>query len=139
MKEVLLSLLGGGVIGGATVAIIEGVKEALAWRRNRKAQKEDRAEEKADKKIEERIEKLEEGQTGMQISIQTMVECQRYILYDRIRYLSLKYLAEGEIDIDDKTNLHNLHTAYEKTGGNGDFKQMLPAVDKLPLKQKSRT
>lgn len=40
--EILISILS----GGAGVAVIEGVREAISWRRNRKASREDKAEEK---------------------------------------------------------------------------------------------
>ena len=40
--DILISILS----GGAAVAVIEGLREAISWRRNRKASREDKAEEK---------------------------------------------------------------------------------------------
>ena len=60
--EILISILS----GGAVVAVIEGVREAIAWHRNRKANREDKAEEKqeyeqrqADLKTEARLSSIE--------------------------------------------------------------------------------
>ena len=63
MNEILVAILSGGVV----VAVIEGIREALKWRRTRKAVKEDRAEKKAEDakrtaelKTEERLGAIEE-------------------------------------------------------------------------------
>ena len=61
IREVLIAVLTGGVI----VAIIEGVREFLTWRRNRKAVLEDRQALNSDKrleKVERQVEALVESQ-----------------------------------------------------------------------------
>lgn len=134
MNELWQYILGGSI----GLSLVEGIKAGVAYVVKRRDEKKDRAEEKEDKAAEEeaRISKLEEAFEEMQTSQQTLLECQRYVLYDRLQYLSRKYLEQGDILIEDKTNFYNLHHAYENAGGNGDFDEViLPAIDKLPLRK----
>ena len=115
MQSILVAALTGGVL----VAIIEGVREFLSWRRNRKAELDDRAEQKAEdekcreeKKIEQRLESIEKKTNAQS-------EALKFILYDRIRYLGQAYIAEGEIDFDDRRILNNMHSSYHN-GLNGN-------------------
>ena len=121
IREVLIAVLTGGVI----VAIIEGVREFLAWRRNRKAVLEDRQALNSDK----RLEKVER-------QVEALVESQKYILYDRIRFLGQSYIADGEIDFDDRRILNDMHKSYHSgLGGNGDLDILMREVNQLPLKK----
>ena len=121
IREVLIAVLTGGVI----VAIIEGVREFLTWRRNRKAVLEDRQALNSDK----RLEKVER-------QVEALVESQKYILYDRIRFLGQSYIADGEIDFDDRRILNDMHRAYHSgLGGNGDLDILMKEVNQLPLKK----
>ena len=121
IREVLIAVLTGGVI----VAIIEGVREFLAWRRNRKALLEDRQALNSDK----RLEKVER-------QVEALVESQKYILYDRIRFLGQSYIADGEIDFDDRRILNDMHKSYHSgLGGNGDLDILMREVNQLPLKK----
>lgn len=131
MQNILVAALTGGVL----VAIIEGVREFLSWRRNRKAELDDRAEQKAEnekckeeKKIEQRLESIEEKTNAQS-------EALKFILYDRIRYLGQAYIAEGEIDFDDRRILNNMHSSYHNgLNGNGDLDDLMAEVHHLPLK-----
>lgn len=134
LKDILLALLGGGV----AVAVIEAIKEALAWRRNRKAQKEDRAEDKADMKTEERIKALEVDVSDIKKMMASLVESQKNVLFDRIQYLCRRYISEGEIDFDDRRGLNALHHSYhDGLGGNGDLDALMDSARALPLKPKN--
>lgn len=125
--------------GGTAVAVITGLKEIWIWHKNRKAKKEDKAEEKADDekkiaalKIDERLKEIER-----QNDVQR--EAMKYILYDRIRFLGQAYIAEGEIDFDDRRILHNMHNIYHNgLEGNGDLDELMQDVDALPLKVKKK-
>ena len=133
MEQILIAVLSGGVV----VAVIEGVKEAFAWRRNRKAQKEDRAEEKEDKKIEDRISSLEADVKDIKGLVSALAESQKNILYDRVKYLCREYIADGEIDFDDLVGLNALHHSYHfGLGGNGDLDALMEQARKLPIKTK---
>ena len=133
--------------GGVLLSIVEGIKALISWAIRRKAHKEDRAEKREELKTEERIssmeariETLEESNKEILELAEALVEAQRYVLYDRIRYLGQKYLAAGEVDMEDRRILHLLHAVYhgDEThrgcGGNGDLDLLMKAVDKLPLK-----
>lgn len=134
MKDILLALLGGGV----AVTIVEAVKEAIAWHRNRKAQKEDRAEDKADMKTEERIKALEVDVSDIKKMMASLVESQKNVLFDRIQYLCRRYISEGEIDFDDRRGLNALHHSYhDGLGGNGDLDALMDSARALPLKPKN--
>lgn len=132
MNDIIISVIS----GGAVVAIIEGVREALKWRRQRKATKEDRAEEKeeyrqhqADLKIQERLQIIE-------TQLKAQSEAMKYVLYDRIRYLGQAYISEGEIDFDDRRILNDMHRSYHSgLCGNGDLDVLMQEVNHLPLKK----
>lgn len=133
MNDILVAVLS----GGAVVAVIEGIREALKWRRTRKAQKEDKAEAKeeyqqkqADLKTEERLEAIEKKTDAQSEAI-------KYILYDRIRYLGQAYIAEAEIDFDDRRILNDMHHSYHfGLKGNGDLDTLMEEVNHLPLKRR---
>lgn len=141
MKEFLLALLGGGV----AVTVVETIKEAIAWHRNRKAQLEDRREEELKRKTEERIRNLETTVEKVEKMVMILLESQKNSLFDRIQYLCKKYIAEGAIDVDDLRALNALYRSYhgytddhgvyhEGVGGNGDLEDLMRIVRKLPLK-----
>ena len=88
MEDILLALLGGGV----AVTIIEGIKEAIAWRRNRKALQEDRAAENEEKKTEEKIFNLESDVSEIKALKSALMKNQKSILFDRIQYLCRRYI-----------------------------------------------
>lgn len=133
MNEILVAVLSGGAI----VAVIEGIREALKWRRTRKAQMEDKAEaieeykqKQADLKTEERLEAIEKKTDAQSEAI-------KYILYDRIRYLGQAYIAEREIDFDDRRILNDMHHSYHfGLKGNGDLDTLMEEVNHLPLKRR---
>ncbi len=135
MKDLILSFLS----GGAGVAVIAGLFELLLWRKKRVAEKEDREEEKdeqAQKQFEETIRSQIERLTGQ---INALVESQKCILYDRIRYLGQKYIAETEIDFDDRRILNNMHQSYHcGLSGNGDLDQLMKQVNELPLRKNQK-
>ena len=60
-------------------------------------------------------------------------------MYDRIRFLGQAYIAEGEIDFDDRRILRQMHTSYHNgLGGNGDLDALMEEVDSLPLKKEEK-
>ena len=123
MSDILIAIIS----GGAVVAVIEGVREYLTWRRNRRATLEDRQ----DRQIEKRLEKIE-------AESEAQSEALKFILYDRIRYLGQAYIAEGEIDFDDRRVLNDMHRSYhEGLHGNGDLDTLMAEVNRLPLKKRT--
>ena len=140
-KQLILSLVSGGVVAGVIVAI----SGKAAWKRDRKAKKEDRAEERADKTVElqNEIEDLKktdaeskESQDKMQKRVDAISEGVKLMLLDRILYLGQSYIDKGEISYDDRRRFHQMHDCYHKRlDGNGDADLIVDAVDELPLKR----
>lgn len=133
MQEILLPLLGGGV----AVSIIEGIREWFTWRRNRKAQKEDRAEQKSEAQMEERMTKMEHKIEDLTKMTKVLMDSQKSILFDQIKNLCRKYITDEEIDSDDLLALNALHNSY-RNGLNGgkDLDPLMERVRSLPLKKK---
>ena len=109
--------------GGIVVAVIEGVREALAWHRSRKAIEEDRESENIDSRVK-----------TLEMKVDALVESQKYLLYEQIRHLAQKYISNGEVNFDDRRMLNNMHQAYhDGLHGNGDLDILMDEVNKLPL------
>ncbi len=133
VNDVWLVLASGGVF----VAIIEGVKEYLSWRRNRKAVKEDRAEERAEEQKIDYQEKQGKKIKNLEEKVDALVEAQKFIMYDRIRYLGQAYIDAKEIDFDDRRILHQMHESYHYgLDGNGDLDALMDEINHLPLKHR---
>lgn len=122
MSEILIAVIS----GGSVVAFIEGVREWLSWKRNRKAAAEDKAAENTSGKVK-----------NLEDKVDALVEANRYILYDRIRYLGQCYIDEKEIDFDDRRILNKMHESYHYgLEGNGDLDTLMDEVNHLPLKHR---
>lgn len=112
--------------GGAIVALIQGGFGIVMWILNRKAKKNDDAE----LDVKEELAALK-----MQNGVQS--EALKYIMYDRIRFLGQAYIAEGEIDFDDRRILNSMHSVYHNgLKGNGDLDTLMGEVNTLKLKKK---
>ena len=121
-KEIIIALLPGGVL----VSIINGVMQLIMWRKNRKAQKEDKAEQDVDERLK-----------AIESTMAVIVQSQKYMLYDRIRFLGQSYIKDGEVDFDDRRIFADMHNVYHNgLGGNGDLDNLMKEVNALPLKLK---
>jgi hypothetical protein len=96
-----------------------------------KSKRDDKAaakEEENKKSTEQRIKNIEQN-------LNAVVEGQKYILLDRIRYLGCAYLKDGEVSFDDRRLLNMMHGVYhDGLGGNGDLDTLMEEVNDLPLK-----
>ena len=120
----LVAVLLGGTLGAA---IINGINE----RKMLKMQHEYQKEEKAQTNVQDKLKEIETKTDAQSEAI-------RYILYDLIRYLGQAYIAEKEVDFDDRRILRDMHRSYHNgLGGNGDLDKLMEAVDNLPLKERS--
>ena len=112
--------------GGVGVAVVQGIIELIKLAKKRKYEREDIAE------LSERAWRKDVDKT-----LRALTVAQRYLLYDRIRNLGSKYIAEGQVDIEDRRILKQMHQSYhEGLGGNGDLDLLMRQVDNLPLKVK---
>ena len=66
-------------------------------------------------------------------SIRALVNAQKVIMIDRVRYLGGKYLERGEILLEEKETLHEMYDAYKELGGNGHLETAMHEVDRLPV------
>ena len=118
-----------GVTGAAVIKLIDNV---VQWYLQRKAAKEDLVEE-TDRA---EIKKIKQWEKDMEDKVNALVNADKYIMFDRIRYLGQKYVAEKEVDFDDRRILNQMHDVYHnELGGNGDLKELMDAVNALPLKK----
>ena len=67
--------------------------------------------------------------------IEALKSGQKWLLYDRIRFLGQHYISAGSVDFDDRRILNEMHKAYHNgLGGNGDLDVLMRDVNALPLK-----
>ena len=121
-KEILLAVVSGSL--GAAIVKLFG--DSLAFKRERKAKKEDT------KTID-----MSEWQKKVDKQLAALCEAQKLAMYDRIRYLGQEYIKHGEIEFDDRRVLNDMHNSYHcGLGGNGDLDKLMKTVNELPLKIK---
>ena len=109
MIEIVIAILSGSALS----ALITQIGSYLSDRRKRKDSKED-TEDARDAAVRQ----------GMKL-----------LLADKLQYLGLKFLDEGEITFTNRKMLNEMHTAYHSgLGGNGDFDGLMKEVNELPLK-----
>lgn len=66
-------------------------------------------------------------------SIKALVNAQKVLMIDRVRYLGGKYIQDGRISLENKENLRDMYAAYKALGGNGHLETVMHEVDKLPV------
>ena len=66
-------------------------------------------------------------------AIKALVNAQKVMMVDRVRYLGAKAVERGEITLDEKENLHDMYASYKSLGGNGHLETVMKEVDKLPI------
>lgn len=129
--EVIIGVLGAGVGAGTMTLIQMFVK--------RKWAQDDKQEEKTDKldKLEKRLDEIDKKLKVLSDDIVHVKNADRAILSDRIKWLGERYLEAKEIEFEDRRVLNQLHDAYHNDcNGNGDYKNLMKAVNALPLKLK---
>ena len=57
----------------------------------------------------------------------------KVLTVDRVRYLARCYIKDGDISLEDKETLQDMHRAYKALGGNGHLDTAMAAVEKLPI------
>lgn len=118
-----------GVTGAAVIKLIDNV---VQWYLQRKAAKEDA--KISDDKAE--FKKIKQWEKNMEDKVNALINADMLIMLDRIRYLGQRYVADNEVDFDDRRILNQMHKSYhDDLGGNGDLDELIKAVNALPLKQ----
>ncbi len=65
--------------------------------------------------------------------VDALVEANKVLMIDKVRYLGKKYISEGEIHLEDKENLLEMYNAYKKLGGNGHLDTVMYEVNHLKV------
>lgn len=109
MTEIIIAVLGGSALS----ALITQVGNYISDRRKRKDAVEDKAEDK-DAALKQGI---------------------KLLLADKIQYLGLRYIEEGEVTFSNKKMLNEMHSVYHSgLGGNGDYDDLMEEFNELPIK-----
>lgn len=66
-------------------------------------------------------------------SIKALVDAQKVVMVDRVRYLGQGYIRKREITLEDKETLQEMYTAYKALGGNGHLTTIMAEIEKLPV------
>lgn len=131
MREVIIAIFSGGVF----VALIEGVREYFSWKRQRKASIEDRELDEDKNREEKAMKRID----AMEIKVDALIKCQRFILYDRIRYIGQQIIEEKEIELNERKVINDMFTLYKETlGGENGLDILIEEVNRLPLKKKEK-
>ena len=110
MIEIIIAVLGGSALS----ALITQVGNYISDRRKRKDAVEDKTEDK-DAALKQGI---------------------KLLLADKIQYLGLRYIEEGEVTFSNKKMLNEMHSVYHNgLGGNGDYDDLMEEFNELPLKR----
>lgn len=65
--------------------------------------------------------------------VEALVEANKVLMIDKVRYLGKKYITEGEIHLEDKENLLEMYNAYKRLGGNGHLDTIINEVNRLKV------
>lgn len=112
--------------GGMGTALVGGLFTLLQWRLTRSAAREDRAAELNGQEVRE-LKRL----------VQVLVEADRTILYDRIKYLGKSYILRGYITVEELEDINLMHEVYhnkDKLGGNGFLDTLMHTVHSLEVR-----
>lgn len=65
--------------------------------------------------------------------VDALVDANKVLMIDKVRWLGKKYISEGEISLEDKENLLEMYQAYKRLGGNGHLDTVMDEVNHLKV------
>lgn len=65
--------------------------------------------------------------------VDALVNAQKVIMIDRVRYISRQHIAQGQISLEDKETIKEMFDAYKALGGNGHLNTVMSEVEKLKV------
>lgn len=108
------------ILAGATgAAIVKLVDNILMWTLNRHAKKEDTEETE---------------KTELEKKVDAIADCVAILSIDRLQFCCKQCIHAQEITLSDRQRIHAMYHKAHEIGVNGDLKDLLTLVDKLPLK-----
>ena len=63
----------------------------------------------------------------------SLVVANKTVILFVIRFVGREYLRQGEITLEQKETIDDLHRAYKGLGGNGDLDTIMEELDELPV------
>lgn len=63
--------------------------------------------------------------------VDALVDANKVLMIDKVRWLGKKYISEGEISLEDKENLLEMYKSYKRLGGNGHLDTVMNEVNNL--------
>lgn len=75
------------------------------------------------------------GDAAMEAKLSAIVDAEKVMMIDRVRWLGEHYIADGYITLSNKETLKEMHKAYKALGGNGHLDTVMAEVDDLPIGQ----
>jgi len=136
------------IFGAGGLALINVIQKRWEMKYERRAAVEDRKQMKEDKlddiskklaEVSEKQERLEKEMKKNQDEVEKTLLNQNealkldmlYKIFEAARY----YISKGEITIDDRRRLHEMHECYHNgLGGNGDADLIMQQIDGLQVK-----
>lgn len=65
--------------------------------------------------------------------VDALVDANKVLMIDKVRYLGKEYISNGEIHLEDKENLLEMYNAYKRLGGNGHLETVMNEVNHLKV------
>lgn len=65
--------------------------------------------------------------------VDALLDANKVLMIDKVRWLGKKYIAEGEIHLEDKENLKEMYKSYKRLGGNGHLDTIMSEIDRLKV------
>lgn len=65
--------------------------------------------------------------------VDALVAANKVLLIDKVRFLAKKYIALGQIHLEDKENLLEMYRAYKDLGGNGHLDTVMGEIHNLKV------
>lgn len=133
--DVLITILGAGIGAGIMGIILEWLKRR--WRKaDEKEAKEEAGEQATIADLKADIKELAEEIREDRETTKAVVESQKAIMEERMRYLSICYVKAKKISVDDKLQFKRMHKAYKQLpDANGDMDPVYETVNALPTEE----
>lgn len=123
----IITALAASATGAAIVKLIDNI---IQWKLNRRAKVEDEETEEQRAAREAEAKRKSEIET----KLDAIADCVAILSIDRLQNCCKVAIHEEAISLMDRQRIHAMYTKAHVIGVNGDLKDLLELVDKLPLK-----
>lgn len=103
---------------------VEMIREGAGYLKGRRSKKYNEEDKRKDEEEEQKKK------------IEALVKSNKFLMLDKIEFLGLKFVDQGEISIDHRKRLNAMHDVYHnELNGNGDLDAIMEQVNGLPIKR----